>query len=45
MAEFSSIQVYRITLKADSQEFKPSDFSNLPESFKFPELKIYRDKE
>ena len=38
-------RVYRVTLKADSYQFTASDFSNLPQNYKFPELRIYRDKE
>jgi len=37
-------RVYRITLKAESYKFTPSDFSDLPPGFKLPELRIYREK-
>lgn len=36
------IRVYRVTLKKKSYTFAESDFINLPNDFKFPELRIYR---
>jgi len=38
------IHVYRVTLKKKSYTFAESDFINLPNDFKFPELRIFRTK-